>query len=82
MTTFRMCDGKVRFRSVADAMAEAHLQQSQRPHYLWSYYDCLWCDFLHIGRAGTAAGHTTACHRSCQRRVVHERELRLLEGSW
>lgn len=77
-----MCEGKVRFVTDADALAEASLQAAQRPHYRWSFYDCLWCDFLHIGRHGEAEGHDQQCRNACARRTSHERELRILEGTW
>lgn len=80
--TFRMCDSKVRFASEAAAMAELSVQQSQRPHWLWTLYDCLWCDYLHIGRHRIADGHSPECEPACSRRTAHDRELRILEGTW
>jgi hypothetical protein len=77
-----MCTGKVRFTTEAEAVAEVSLQAAQRPHWRWSFYDCLWCDFIHIGRQGVAEGHSRECLARCARRTTHERELRILEGTW
>jgi hypothetical protein len=79
---FRMCDGKVRFTSDAAALAKASLQEAQHGHFAWSFYDCLWCDFLHIGRHGVRPGHGDDCRNSCQREARQQRELRILEGTW
>lgn len=78
----RMCEGKVRFTSDADALAEASSQESQHPHFRWSFYDCLWCDFLHIGRHAEAPGHGNDCRPACYRHDRQARELRILEGTW
>ena len=82
MTVFRICDGKVKFLTRGEALAEASLQASQRPHYRWNYYECLWCDYLHIGRGGEAEGHGAQCRAKCARRERQEREQRIIEGTW
>lgn len=79
---FRSCAGKVQFAIEADALAEMLLQQTHRPHYRWTLYDCLWCDFIHIGRHAEATGHDQRCRSSCERRAVQAREFRRIEGTW
>lgn len=79
---FPSCEGKVRFTSHAAALAEALMQSSHFPHFEFSFYDCLWCDFIHIGRHAEAPGHGNDCRTACQRRSRRERELRILEGTW
>lgn len=79
---YRMCAGKVQFPTDEEAMAELLMQQTHRPHWRWSLYDCLWCDFIHIGRHGTADGHDQACRSACERKNVHDREYRRIEGTW
>ena len=76
-----MCDGKVKL-DYDRAVIEALLQQSHRPHYTWHAYDCLWCDFAHIGRAGPAPGHDVSCEAACAQRARHAKEWRIIEGIW
>lgn len=82
MGHFRMCTGKVKFRTYELAAAEAFLQASHYPHFVWQWYECLWCDFSHIGRHGTAPGHSLACEKACSRKARTDREMRIIEGIW
>lgn len=79
---FRMCSGKVRFVTEAEAIAEASVQQAARPHFVWTHYDCLWCDYWHIGRAALADGHDQTCNVSCGHRARQAQEFRRIEGTW
>ena len=76
-----MCEGKRRY-SYDQAAAEAFRQASHYPHYLWSFYECLWCDYSHIGRRSVAPGHGPDCEVACARKSRQDREWRIIEGIW